>query len=142
VRVLQPTEAVSFTIERSVSDTNAETKLAEHTAGLKVGVENQVEVSGTVGVASGKEAVKVAVEGTYGYKTSDQTLTQTATGSVERVTFNAYKLKGTPTAAQGCPCASAGLVVRNGRSRRTAIFALPMCGDPTAYAQSGRRDYA
>jgi hypothetical protein len=97
VKVLQPTEAVSFTIERSVSDTNAETKLAEHTAGLKVGVENQVEVSGTAGIASGKEAVKVAVEGTYGYKTSDQTLVQSATGSVERVTFNAYKLKGTPT---------------------------------------------
>ena len=46
------------------------------------------------------------------------------------------------TAAQGCPCAAAVLVVRNGGGSSAAVFALPVCGDPPAYAQSRRRDYA
>src|SRR5271168_1715813 len=46
------------------------------------------------------------------------------------------------TAAQGYPRAAAVLVVRNGGGSSAAFFALPVCGNPPAYAQSCRRDHA
>jgi hypothetical protein len=46
------------------------------------------------------------------------------------------------TATQGCPRAAAVVPVRNGGGSSATLFALPVCGDPPAHAQSCRRDHA
>ena len=46
------------------------------------------------------------------------------------------------TAAQGCSGAAAVVGVWNGGGAGTALFALPVRGDPAAYGQSRRRDHS
>jgi hypothetical protein len=85
VRVVQGTEPVDYKIQRSITDTTAETKVSQTSAGLEVGVENAVEVGGSVpGIAEGKEAVKVHAKGTLGWMGSTTGLVQGTNGWARR----------------------------------------------------------
>jgi hypothetical protein len=93
IRVVQATEAISYTISRTVQSTQAKTEITNQTAGLEVGVENAVEAGGNVGIAEGKETIKINAKGTYNISVGSQNLTQTGDGYSETVVFNGYKIK-------------------------------------------------
>ena len=97
--VVQPTEPIEFKISRSVQDTKAETKISGSSGNIEVGVENAVEVGGSVGVAEGKEAVKIHAKGSYGVHSESQNLVQGTNGYTEEVTFKGHTLKGSPNIA-------------------------------------------
>lgn len=86
-QVIQPTEDFKMTITRKTSGTESTVTATSQTAGVKVGVESVTEVGGNVGVANGKESVKIAAEGTYGLtqgetKTSEEGQEKTYTTDV------------------------------------------------------------
>ena len=62
-------------------------------------MENAVEVGGSVGVAEGKEAVKIHAKGSYGVHSESQNLVQGTNGYTEEVTFKGHTLKGSPNIA-------------------------------------------
>lgn len=93
IRVVQETEPMNFKIVRSVQDTKAETKVTEQTGNIEVGVENTMEVGGTVGIAEGKDAVKINAKGSYGIKSGLQNIVQGTNGYTEEVSFSGRKIK-------------------------------------------------
>ena len=92
IQVTQATEPVDFKISRTVQETQAETKIKGSSANIEVGVENAVEAGGTIGVAEGKEAVKISAKGTYGVHSDTQNLTQGTNGFTEEVSFKGRKV--------------------------------------------------
>jgi hypothetical protein len=92
IRVIQSTEPIDFNIERSVQDTTAETKITGSSGNIEVGVENAVEAGGTIGIAEGKESVKLNAKGSYGVHASSQGLVQGTNGFTEKVSFKGRKL--------------------------------------------------
>jgi len=92
IRVVQPTEAVNFTIQRTVQNTQAETKISGSSGNIEVGVENSVEAAGTVGIAEGKDTVKLSAKGSYGLMSQVQNTGTIAGGFAETVAFTGRKV--------------------------------------------------
>jgi hypothetical protein len=93
LRVVQGTDDVSFVLSTTSTGTSATTHVDSTTGGIEVGIEESAEVGGTVGVAGGKDTVKVAAKAAYSVTSSDQNTTGTGTAQVRQANFTAKKVR-------------------------------------------------
>jgi hypothetical protein len=95
-RVTQPTDAVEFSMKRTVLDKSGSTTTHGESAGLTVGVENSIEAGGSIGVAEAKDSIKITAQGTYGWTGSQQEMKEVTGGYEEDVKFVGRRISPLP----------------------------------------------